>query len=198
MTTWFTSDMHFGHKNICELAGRPFGSVEEMNAALIERWCERVAGTDEVFVLGDAGLGPWREVAPILAGLPGVKILLPGNHDQCWYGHKRHTRWVERFREEAGFATILNMRQSYVALPGFGTVDLAHFPYRGDGPDGESDLRYLDEWPNDRGRWLLHGHVHERWKVWGEARMVNVGVDVWDFAPVSEDDLVDVLRAWTA
>jgi calcineurin-like phosphoesterase family protein len=33
--------------------------------------------------------------------------------------------------------------------------------------------------------WLLHGHVHEKWRQQG--RMVNVGVDVWDFTPVAED-----------
>lgn len=189
MTTWFTSDMHFRHKNICELAGRPFSSVEEMDAVLIERWCERVAPDDPVFVLGDAGLGPWREVAPILAGLPGVKILLPGNHDQCWHGHKRHARWVERFREEAGFATILNVREGHTTLPGIGPVAMAHFPYRGDGPGGGSDTRHEELWPEDRGRWLLHGHVHERWKIWREARCMNVGVDVWDFAPVDATTL---------
>ena len=33
--------------------------------------------------------------------------------------------------------------------------------------------------------WLLHGHVHEKWRQQG--RMVNVGVDVWDFTPIAED-----------
>jgi len=32
---------------------------------------------------------------------------------------------------------------------------------------------------------LLHGHVHEKWRQQG--RMVNVGVDVWDFTPVAEE-----------
>ena len=33
--------------------------------------------------------------------------------------------------------------------------------------------------------WLLHGHVHARWRQQG--RMVNVGVDVWDYTPVPEE-----------
>ena len=33
-----TSDHHFGHARISELAGRPFSTVDEMDSALIERW----------------------------------------------------------------------------------------------------------------------------------------------------------------
>jgi calcineurin-like phosphoesterase family protein len=41
--------------------------------------------------------------------------------------------------------------------------------------------------PVDNGLPLIHGHVHNSWKVNG--RQINVGVDVWDFTPVSEADL---------
>ena len=39
--------------------------------------------------------------------------------------------------------------------------------------------------------WLLHGHVHERWRQQG--RMVNVGVDVWDLAPVPEEVIAQLM-----
>ena len=51
------------------------------------------------------------------------------------------------------------------------------------GDSGEED-RYVDRRPADDGGWLLHGHVHERWR-W-HRRMINVGVDVWDYRPVAE------------
>lgn len=35
---FITSDTHFGHARIIELASRPFASVEEMDAELIRRW----------------------------------------------------------------------------------------------------------------------------------------------------------------
>ena len=65
-----------------------------------------------------------------------------------------------------------------------------HFPYEGDSHDHD---RYPDHRPLDDGEWLLHGHVHQRWRVRG--RMINVGVDVWDYAPVPEDELVALLTA---
>jgi len=53
---WFTSDHHFGHKNIIEFSKRPFANVEEMNAELVKRWNERIAKEDKVYHLGDFAL----------------------------------------------------------------------------------------------------------------------------------------------
>jgi calcineurin-like phosphoesterase family protein len=37
----------------------------------------------------------------------------------------------------------------------------------------------------------VHGHVHTSWRLNG--RQLNVGVDVNDYAPISEDDVVAAL-----
>ena len=42
MTTFFTSDHHFGHANIIEYCRRPFASAEEMDAEMEARWRARV------------------------------------------------------------------------------------------------------------------------------------------------------------
>jgi calcineurin-like phosphoesterase family protein len=43
----------------------------------------------------------------------------------------------------------------------------------------------------DNTRLILCGHVHERWKesTYRGIRMVNVGVDVWDMAPVTLEEI---------
>lgn len=65
----------------------------------------------------------------------------------------------------------------------------SHYPYAGDSQDGPD--RYTERRPADEGGWLLHGHVHHQWRVNG--RQINVGVDVWDFAPVSAETLLGII-----
>lgn len=78
MTIHFTSDTHFGHKRIIELAKRPFASVEEMDAALIARWNAAVRPGDIIYHLGDFA---FSDHTPYLQQLKGDKHLLLGNHD---------------------------------------------------------------------------------------------------------------------
>lgn len=71
----------FSHNNIIRYTGRPFQSVDEMNARLIENWNAFVQPQDTVFFLGDFGLGTTDFLASICAGLHGNKICIRGNHD---------------------------------------------------------------------------------------------------------------------
>src|ERR1700739_3305414 len=82
MTTFFTSDTHFGHGGALGLYRRPFSSVAAMNEGLVERWNETVRPDDEVLALGAFGIRQKPEVvAEILARLHGHKYLLTGNND---------------------------------------------------------------------------------------------------------------------
>src|SRR5579862_6895839 len=57
MKKWFISDTHFSHTNIIRYTGRPFETVEEMNRCLIKNWNDCIDANDQVFFLGDFGLG---------------------------------------------------------------------------------------------------------------------------------------------
>ena len=74
---FFTSDTHFNHANIIKFCERPFGSIEEMNEALIANW-NRVVGKDDiVFHLGDfcfGGSEAWNSILEKATNL-GVEIL---------------------------------------------------------------------------------------------------------------------------
>ena len=45
---YFTSDLHLGHKNVLKLCNRPFSSIEEMDACLIDNWNSRVTNNGRV------------------------------------------------------------------------------------------------------------------------------------------------------
>lgn len=185
---FFTADLHLGHANIIRYCDRPFADVAEMNDALVANWNDTVRPGDEVIVLGDFAMGRIAETLPLAERLNGRKILLAGNHDRCWAGHSKHFDRESRRYLDAGFDEIW---QGTARLDLDGTPVLAsHFPYDGDSQDLD---RHRDQRPADHGDWLLHGHVHEKWKVNG--RMINVGVDVWDHRPVPQRALLDLIRA---
>ncbi len=188
MALWFTADLHLGHSNIIGYCDRPFPDADTMNQALVDRWNHTVGAADTVWILGDVALGRIEKSLGLVALLRGRKLLLAGNHDRCWQGHRRRSAgWSERYRD-AGFDEV---HQGELPLGVAGRSILAsHFPYQGDSHDQD---RYVEERPVDRGQWLLHGHVHERWRQRG--RMINVGVDAWNYKPVSEDHIVTLIGA---
>lgn len=186
MTTWFTSDPHYGHRNIIGFSHRPFLNVDEMNAGLIRRWNHLVQPGDTVYVLGDFALGPSGTIG-IAGQLVGHKVLVAGNHDRCWFGHgKGHKLWEAQYLR-AGFDEILQGVVDYDLL---GTpVKLCHFPYVGDSHDSD---RFIPYRPVDEGGWLLHGHIHTSWVT--NDRMINVGVDAWNYRPVADHELLELIQ----
>jgi calcineurin-like phosphoesterase family protein len=191
MTRYFTADLHLGHRNIISYCGRPFRDVDDMNAGLVDRWNDTVDPGDEVIVLGDVAMGRLRDSLALVARLHGRKVLVAGNHDRCWAGHRRGVKAATARYRAAGFDEIW---QGVVSLDLDGTpVRACHFPYHGDSHDHD---RYVGHRPVDTGHWLLHGHVHHTWQT--HERMVNVGVDVWDYAPVAEDVVASLVRDGSA
>ena len=164
---WFTSDTHFGHKAVIEYCSRPFADVQEMDAELIRRWNVLVGEKDVVYHLGDFFFCGAVRTQEILSQLNGYKVLIRGNHDH----------WKDAKYKRLGVHEVMPYLQ-------FGKeIHLSHFPYKGE----ELDDRKFDQQIEDDGKWLLHGHVHCVYKK--KKRMINVGVDQWNYAPVSYDEI---------
>jgi calcineurin-like phosphoesterase family protein len=75
------SDMHFGHEAIMRYENRPFESVDEMDAEIIQRWNVQVKKADHIFVLGDISFHSPEKTKEIFKKLNGNKTLILGNHD---------------------------------------------------------------------------------------------------------------------
>lgn len=194
MSVYFTSDLHFGHKNIIKYCNRPWDDVESMNEGLISNWNAVVRPEDTVVVLGDVALGRHEVGLGLVSRLHGIKLLIPGNHDECWSGHKKPNR---RKYEDVGF--LVSAVETHYNFPlissdhGYGVeypVTISHFPFEG---DSHGEDRYKQYRPRDNGQWLLHGHVHDAWRI--KYQQINVGVDVWNYEPVAEERILAIIES---
>jgi len=157
---WFTADTHFGHGGALGRFRRPFGSVAEMDEATVARWNECVAADDVVWHLGDFAYRQTAErMVALMQRLHGIKHLITGNNDG-----------PDTLRL-AGWASV----QAYAELELAGVrLVLCHYPFRTWNAMG-------------KGAYNLHGHSHGQ--LGRMTRQVDVGVDVWDFRPVTLDTI---------
>lgn len=174
---WFASDHHFYHKNIIKYCQRPFVSVDEMNRVMIERHNQAVSEDDEVWFLGDFAFAKLAPMRKIFDQLKGKITLVAGNHDNL------------REVADLGFGNIIKSAELEISGQ---SVKVSHYPYFN--PDAK-DLRYEERRPSNEGGWLLHGHVHEKWKV--EGKQINVGVDVWNFYPAHIETIEQIIKGNT-
>lgn len=175
---WFTSDIHFWHQNVLkkEFCTRPFTTIEEMNEAIVRNWNRVVRKQDFVVVVGDTFFCGTMEARTIMDRLNGTKILVTGNHDR-------------------NFLTMLNCGFSWVCEKmvmkiADQEVLISHYPFREPWTRtlkkailGKKRTRYMERRPINRGNWLIHGHTHSKQQLKG--KMIHVGVDAWNYTPVS-------------
>lgn len=177
---FFTSDTHFNDPEIIKYCNRPFKSVGEMNEILIENWNKKVGVCDYVFHLGDFGIGNWT---PILDRLNGIIYLMIGNHDMEYMKTHPKIKYTDM--------------QSFIRVGKRG-IYLNHYPFLCYGGSYMKPLEAI---------WQFHGHTHtrpdhstagienqevkeildkdhERMKLILPTQ-IDVGVDNWNYTPVS-------------
>lgn len=185
MTTFFTSDTHWGHKFVAGLRG--YDDPAEMSDELVRRWNEVVSPDDTVYHLGDVVLGGFEKNKHYISQVNGYKILVAGNHDRCFYGLKNYVDKDVKYRE-AGFDEVYYGNPMELIVPGAGVVTISHYPAESDGRHEDYQDRFLVK--NYSGA-LVHGHVHDLWRVNGT--QFNVGVDVWGGYPVPDSLLAQAI-----
>lgn len=163
---WLTSDTHYHHENSWKTFKRadgsplrPFGSTEEMNETMVQRWNEVVRPNDKVYHLGDVTMGRPKDAdrnLPILARLMGKKRLVMGNHDMLGL-----TAYSVYFEEIYGVRVLEDMI-------------LSHVPLR---PENITE------------RWNvnIHGHLHD--KTIPNGLYNCVCVEQTDFRPINLEEV---------
>ena len=183
MKVLFTGDLHLGHENVIQFDGRPFETVDEMDAEIIRRWNNKVDKGDLVYVLGDMIWKARNDDAPgIIKSLNGQIILIKGNHD----------RFLHNAKAKAALAGIKDYDDICVTLED-GTTRrciLSHY--------------FIPMYIGHRHQAIhLHAHSHfsdeadfevdfaEQLNRMGcRNEIYNVGCMYWNFEPVTLDEIL--------
>lgn len=140
-----------------------------MDETLIENWNHKVTGKDTVYILGDLIYRSQKPPEEYLRRLRGKKHLILGNHDRGW---------IRSCQTERFFESVNNLL--YVA-DGKWQYTLCHYP--------------MMSWPHIMRCYMVFGHIHgntdaDYWPlIQANERMLNAGVDVNHFEPVTFEEM---------
>ena len=169
---FFTADEHYDdNEGILRFCNRPFSNGTNMVNAIIHRNNELVKAEDTVYHIGDftfTNPADLSFISSILNALNGTHILILGNHDNA-DPHKL---------VDAGFRSVHTSLELKIDHQ---DVLLVHDPC---------------VWtvvPPDSGIIFLHGHVHKLFQSIPDQKVVNVGVDVWNYYPISFETILETL-----
>lgn len=169
---WFTSDSHFGHKNILKFTDkdgnliRKFSSVDEMDEHMIDQWNKNVKKGDKVYHLGDITFDK-SKFPKIINGLNGSKRITFGNHDDIKFlssGGWFQKQYVTRRFDEFGFMC-------------------SHYPLHHE--------QFFNHRQNKQ-MFCIHGHVHGN--SLDDKLFINVSVEVTDYRPLHIDEILQIIK----
>jgi calcineurin-like phosphoesterase family protein len=156
---FFTSDTHFGHKNLLKFCPktRLGKDIEEHDEILIREWNNAASPNDIIYHHGDFCFGNSAYAEALIKRLNGRIHLIWGNHDSVFLNNaklRQRFEWTGHYRE--------------ISLPIPGKrlekqkICMFHFP--------------IHEWHKiHKGSFHLYGHVHGSVTLPGRA--LDVGVD---------------------
>lgn len=159
----FIADTHFSHQSMLTQCARPFDTIDEMNAHMIEAWNSVIDDDTIVWHLGDFSW--WKQAqqdyAVIFNQLRGRKRLLMGNHDP---EPVLQLPWDQIY-----MGVVIGHERSSDTK-----VAMSHYPMR--------------EWPEFfRGAIHFHGHTHSN--LPSSNRSWDVGVDHQGYVPLTLSEI---------
>ena len=166
--------------NIIKYANRPFRDVERMDERLISEANQRARKGDLLVHVGDfmcrgnekgvPGLRhPWNHYAD---QFDADLLLLEGNHDR-------------RNKVKSAGRVLLGTMANF-------NFAAFHLPI-----DNEAHDQFFIDWVCRSCAFALVGHVHDRWaerKHPDGFVEINVGVDVRNYRPISDDEVLEIYR----
>ena len=178
---FFTSDTHFGHKNILRFCNRLWATVAEHDQSLIDNWNDTVPEDGIVFHLDDFCYkgGGFPTIQHLKGLLHGQIVLICGNHDP----DTRKRQNLQKLQQL--FDGVFD--QLEITVEGQ-RILLNHYP--------------LLTWPHaygERPTWQVFGHIHLRKGITGSDAFIveqccrptqyEVGVDLNGYRPISYQNL---------
>lgn len=169
---FLTSDLHFCHDRAFLYEPRGFSNVQDMNAAIVQRWNQVVQPEDTVYVLGDIMLNDNEEGMRLLQSLNGHISIVLGNHDTP-------TR-VALYKECSKIESVeLAAALKYKGYHFF----MTHYPCFTGNLENES-LK--------QGTCNLYGHTHQQTNFYQDIPfMYHVGQDSHNCTPVHIDQVIE-------
>ena len=152
---YFISDLHFCHTRVLtftseqaaiwrehgynEFQEEKFADINQYNETLISRWNSKVKEDDNVYILGDCGIGSTPKIIECLKQLKGNKHLIKGNHDFRYKNMPEFTANFVDMQEQLRTGCSVNKENV--------TVFMSHYP--------------LFDWDQKCHNYVgLYGHVH--------------------------------------
>ena len=185
---YFTSDTHFGHHNVIGYCSRPFADVRAMDEAMLTNMQQRLTEEDDLYFLGDWSMS--QNYYALIKAIPFRHLyFILGNHDKVG-------KMVKQLEADE-IASKVTIAKNLTAKIEGQSFYLVHRP-----------IEASDDLPT------LCGHVHEKWLIQkpgavlreykyhqqSEPRTIkqpvlNVGVDRHQFLPISEYEVLDLIKA---
>jgi calcineurin-like phosphoesterase family protein len=174
---YFTSDEHHDHLNrrdtgIIDYCKRPFSNIAANTDAIVGRHNDTVTEDDTVIHLGDFCMRG-SEHRTFYEGL--MRKYKPVKYRHLVLGNNDYMKPFDY--HNIGFMSVHT---------------LYWFDYGGYNFMCAHDPAFYQ--PKVYDKIMVCGHIHNLFKTVPAKKIVNVGVDVWDFRPVSIDTVIETLK----